>query len=720
MICKMGRLVRGATVFALGLGPGSQSVQAQTYAIVSGHVALASGTCAVEPAPALSSSNTNAAVSASNPATVIDLTPGATVTTATTRHGVNMINGGMVLLGPNTPISVNASTTGLLGISINNSVISGSLGTGIPIIMNNVTAGTNVSGYGLRAIQNSSVTLGLNLTSNFSKSAYGVRAESGSTVNLINASSVVLSGPDAAPGGAALIAVDPGSVIDARDGTIISNTGHDVTGIYMSGGGLVRAYGLAVLTGGELKATNSAIRTEGAGSYGLFSGTTSATRQNNVSIAGGSLASTQSSAIQVSGSQLNLSLSDSVQVDGGNGTLSQVTGARSRTGTLNLFANSARLTGAALTDAGSTANTTLLNNTLWNMTGSSNVTSLVNDFSTIVFGPPNGSPTLPSNYKTLTAGNYAGSGGTIGLNTFLGGDGSPSDRLIIDGETATGLTGLRITHAGGQGAVTLGNGIQVVDTINGGSTTAGAFALSNRVVEGPYEYQLSRSSIDSGNPQGWHDLPAATGPTTVRRAAELRGGPAADRPAAVPPRGWHLPRQPAPGWQHVRAQLERSPGRASMGRDSKFRQPRRPASLRLAARSGQERRDHQSGRKLRCGHQQHPHTGRGRRCPLVGGRGPGSAASGRHAWLRQRAQRYDGRGQRRAGQGRNALLEHRRLRHVVPERRKQAWLGYRRLGHLRLVQEQCASRHPARSPLQLEGPGALWRNRLFDAHSTGQ
>ncbi len=717
MRSKATHLLDNAIVLALGLG--CQAVQAQTCVISSGHIALTSGTCAVTPGSVLSATGYSTAVSATNIGTVIDLTPGATVTTTSSAHGIDMINGGAVLLGENTPITVNAaSTNGVIGIMITNSVIPGSLGSGIPITMVNTSTGTSVSGYGLRAVQNSSVTLGLDLTSNFSRVTYGVRADTGSTVTLIDSSRLLLTGPDVSPGGAVLMAVGPGSVIDARNGTSISTTGHDVAGIYMLNGGLVRvdtstapliltnvgqlnagsagivadntvvpagtidgatlnfagiagtgvtatngaqvtmsdltvhgagmgvvadtastvnisgssiavsdtnggiirtisdsggsfgttylrqgaglfaeggaihangvtvavsangvygvyagtsvyapgvagtltysngttmtsgtgshgvialgspfvagsptvqlqnatitttgsaAYGLAALTGGTINAAGSVIQAQGTGSYGLFSSTTSASRQNNVSLSGGSLTSAQSTAIQVTGSLLNLSLSNGAQVTGGGGTLSQVSGA----GTLNLTANAATLNGAALADATGVSNMTLQNNTLWNLTGSSNVTNLVNDPSAIVFGAPSGDPTLLSSYKALTAVNYSGGGGTISLNTYLGGNDSPSDRLVINGGTATGQTALHIIRTGGPGDATLGNGILVVDTINGGSTSAGAFALSQRVVEGPYEYLLVRTSLDAANAQAWY----------------LRS----ERPAVVPP-----PEEPPP------------------------------------------------------------------------------------------------------------------------------------------------------------------------------
>jgi autotransporter family porin len=697
-------LLRGAT--AVGLGLGLPAVEAQTCMPVSGHIALTSGNCTVAPGTALSASATSAAVSATNDGTVIDLTTGASIASATSRHGVDMIGGGIVRLGANTPITMNTSLTGVVGISITNSVIQETIGTGIPLRLVNATAGNTVSGYGLRAMQNSSVTLGLDMTSDFSRVSYGVRADSGSTVNLINASRFVLTGPDVAPGGAVLMAVDAGSVIDARNGTTLSNTGHDVTGIYMLNGGLVRVdastaplsitslasintgsagvvadntmvpagtidgisirfagiagtgitatrgahivvdgagiqgagmgvvadtgstvnisrssisisdsnggivrtiepsgatfqttfvrqgaglfalggdltadgvsisvpaalaygvhssisvfspatagtltfangtimtsgagshgavatgspfvtdaptlqlenatvtttgsggHGLAAFTGGIISATDSVIRAEGAGSYGLYSSTTSTTRQNYVSLSGGSLSSAQSTAIQVAGSQLNLSLSNGVQVAGGNGTLFQVSGAGARSGTLELIADSATLTGAALTDAGSTANMTLQNNTQWNLTGDSNVTRLVNGASAIAFSAPVGNV-----FKTLTVASYSGQpGSVIGLNTYLGADASPSDKVVIDGGTAIGQSGLRIRNTlapnnVGPGALTAANGILVVNAVNGATTAPAAFTLDGRVTAGAYEYRLARGSVDGSNPDAWY------------------------------------------------------------------------------------------------------------------------------------------------------------------------------------------------------------------------
>ena len=105
---------------------------------------------------------------------------------------------------------------------------------------------------------------------------------------------------------------------------------------------------------------------------------------------------------------------------------------------------------------------------------------------------------------TLTfAGNYFGNGGTLEIETVLGADDSPSDRLVIEGGAATGSTMVHILNLGGGGALTTGDGILVVDATAGGTTTAGAFALAAPVVAGPYEYLLQRGGITGSASEDW-------------------------------------------------------------------------------------------------------------------------------------------------------------------------------------------------------------------------
>ena len=168
----------------------------------------------------------------------------------------------------------------------------------------------------------------------------------------------------------------------------------------------------------------------------------------------------------------------------------------------NVVATGSILTGSATTAAGSVSDVSLNGNSLWNLTGNSNLTTLANNASQILFTAPASSA---GPFKTLTVNQYTGNGNAvIGLNTVLASDGAPSDKLVIDGGTASGQTGLRITNAGGAGAHTVSNGIMVVEAVNGGTTGTAAFALNGRVVAGPYEYQLHRGSVDGSNGEAWY------------------------------------------------------------------------------------------------------------------------------------------------------------------------------------------------------------------------
>ncbi|WP_241047902.1 autotransporter outer membrane beta-barrel domain-containing protein [Achromobacter xylosoxidans] len=104
----------------------------------------------------------------------------------------------------------------------------------------------------------------------------------------------------------------------------------------------------------------------------------------------------------------------------------------------------------------------------------------------------------------LTVGSYVGQDGTLALNTYLAGDGAASDLLVINGGTASGSTQLRITNAGGPGAGTVANGIQVVQATNGATTNPGAFMLSGPVKAGAYQYYLAHGGVTPGTAESWY------------------------------------------------------------------------------------------------------------------------------------------------------------------------------------------------------------------------
>lgn len=110
--------------------------------------------------------------------------------------------------------------------------------------------------------------------------------------------------------------------------------------------------------------------------------------------------------------------------------------------------------------------------------------------------------------NTLTVGgNYVGGANSqISMNTQLGDDNSPTDRLVISGD-ASGQTTLRVTNVNGDGALAQGNGIKLVQ-VDGNS---GDFKLSGRLVTGIYEYDLYKGGVGTAaNDSNWY-LRAITG-----------------------------------------------------------------------------------------------------------------------------------------------------------------------------------------------------------------
>ena len=114
----------------------------------------------------------------------------------------------------------------------------------------------------------------------------------------------------------------------------------------------------------------------------------------------------------------------------------------------------------------------------------------------------NGSSGATDTFTVL--GNYTGSGGAIRLQTVLGADSSASDKFVISGGTAAGTTGLAVTNLDGAGASTVQDGILVVQAVNGATTSASAFSLSNSVAAGAFEYALFKGGVSAGSAENWY------------------------------------------------------------------------------------------------------------------------------------------------------------------------------------------------------------------------
>jgi hypothetical protein len=95
---------------------------------------------------------------------------------------------------------------------------------------------------------------------------------------------------------------------------------------------------------------------------------------------------------------------------------------------------------------------------------------------------------------TTVTGNFTGAAGSVyALDTSLGGDASPTDKLIVQGSTS-GETTLTIANVGGLGALT-GTGIEVV-RVQGVSDGVFKLAAPGYLTAGGYRYELVKTGTN--------------------------------------------------------------------------------------------------------------------------------------------------------------------------------------------------------------------------------
>lgn len=154
----------------------------------------------------------------------------------------------------------------------------------------------------------------------------------------------------------------------------------------------------------------------------------------------------------------------------------------------------------------------------------------LNGFSQAVYALTNAGTVSVLGTTLTVSGGYTGNNGVLQLGTALGDDSSASDRLIVDGGTASGRTQIELTNLGGLGAQTAGNGIELISAVNGATTTAqgsrDAFTLAGGHIEaGAFEYRLHAGDAN-GAGENWYlrsTLPddTTTQPEVVTYRAEV-------------------------------------------------------------------------------------------------------------------------------------------------------------------------------------------------------
>ena len=106
-------------------------------------------------------------------------------------------------------------------------------------------------------------------------------------------------------------------------------------------------------------------------------------------------------------------------------------------------------------------------------------------------------------------GTYISNGGTLKLDTVLnqGDAATRSDTLVVDGTSvgAGGATNMAIRNAGGAGALTVGDGILVVQVLDPTRSAAGAFSLTGApITAGAFDYFLFHGGLSPGSTGNWY------------------------------------------------------------------------------------------------------------------------------------------------------------------------------------------------------------------------
>jgi outer membrane autotransporter protein len=384
--------------------------------------------------------------------------------------------------------SVATSGIGSVGLyALGGSITSGNDSTGTGLTVTTIGANTPgayasaKNGYlGSLALTNATVsTTGAN--------AFGVAVDNGASA-VLTGGNVTTSGS----GSNGLYVSGTGSTLSVSGTTVNAQQGNAAV---VNGGGSLSATG-ATLTG----LTSGIAVTDSAAS-----GATSTVAVNGGTITSGA------DAFDVSAAKAAITVSGGAGVNAGSGTLLQLANGSNATFT----ASGENLIGNLLSDATSTGNVFLNNGTTltgtidpisltidgsstWNATGNSTLASLTNA-GVVNFPSLSGSATAPSSYHTITTGSYLGNNGTITMHTYLGADNSPTDQLVINGGTATGSTTLAVINTGGSGALTVANGIELVDAENGATTAPSAFSLAGTSIRiGAYDYRLFQGGLAPG------------------------------------------------------------------------------------------------------------------------------------------------------------------------------------------------------------------------------
>jgi len=426
-----------------------------------------------------------------------DLAVSATVTLGGTETYAVNANGGTINLTGGS-VQGGGATGVNYGLYVDNG---GTLTTrNVAVAMSN---GDNVNG--VQAFSGTITMTGGSVRADGTTTAYGLNSQSGTTITGTNVAVTASSSGGFACGADAS---GTGAVIQLNGGSVTAS-GSNANGFLADSGGAITATNVAVTSsligayvsgGSSLTLTGGSLT--GSGGNAIFTTGGTAGTPNTIVVNGGTLNSPASDLISANNAVSNVTLNGVTSAASGSNRLLGVF----NTSTVTFTADRAsRLTGDIVSDASSTANINILNDSVltgaingaqahvlidpstWNVTGDSSVATL-NNSGIIAF-----SPSGP--FKTVTVtGAYTG-GGSILFNTTLNNGAVQLSDKLVAGST-TGTTTVFINNKGGSGGLTgsgATDGIQVVSVTGGAAASNGTFVLGQRVAAGLHDYNLVRA-----------------------------------------------------------------------------------------------------------------------------------------------------------------------------------------------------------------------------------